>query len=102
LEQRREDPAATHSNSEKTDRDKNGKCMPNARLKSRREQNTTSTIFDEGVLDSCDNQDEERTNPLTRTVLNLSCHLLEKHESWVCLEPVQEAATAVFGCFLEW
>ena len=45
---------------------------------------------------------EQETNPLTKTVLNLSCHLLEKHESWLCSEPVQQAATAVLGYFLEW
>ncbi|XP_046858068.1 uncharacterized protein LOC124451486 [Xenia sp. Carnegie-2017] len=47
-------------------------------------------------------KDEGASNPLTKTVLNLSCHFLEKRHNWVCLEPVQEAATAVFGCFIEW
>ncbi|XP_028416759.1 sorting nexin-19-like [Dendronephthya gigantea] len=49
----------------------------------------------------CSNKGQEN-NPLTKSVLNLSCHLFEKHNSWVCLEPVQESATTVFGCFLEW
>lgn len=47
-------------------------------------------------------KDEGASNPLTKTLLNLSCHFLEKRHIWVCLEPVQEAATAVFGCFIEW
>ena len=60
-----------------------------------------STVFDDSVSRGGQDQEQETTNPLTRTVLNLSCHLLGKHESWLCLEPVQETATAVFGCFLE-
>ena len=63
-------------------------------------QSASSNTFDNSGFASTDLQDT--TNPLTRTVLNLSCHLLENHESWLCLEPVQQAATAVFGCFFEW
>ena len=63
-------------------------------------QTASSNTFDNSGFASSDLQDT--TNPLTRTVLNLSCHLLENHESWLCLEPVQQAATAVFGWFFEW
>ena len=47
-------------------------------------------------------KDDQMNYPFTVTVLNLSCEIFQKQEPWVCLEPVQQAATAAFGYFFEW
>lgn len=47
-------------------------------------------------------KDDQMNYPFTVSVLNLSCEVFQKQESWVCLEPVQRAATAAFGYFFEW
>lgn len=81
------------SRSRKANSTKQGSKLP---------RENVSTATRTGGVPCADGVDEATINPLTKTVLNLGCHLLGKRGSWVCLEPVQEAATAVFGCFLEW
>ena len=51
---------------------------------------------------SLPDQKQLKTFPLTRTISNLTCELLQGQTSWVCLDPVQQAVTTVFGCLFEW